>query len=93
MDQSDQDFKFKLLETFILVKMDVDKGENFDELFQYQVALFRKNDAETDAIELENIDLDEGKIFNDFNLLLTVFFDNPTSKSSRFGVPSPSVVR
>ena len=38
------------------------------------MALFQKNDAETDAIELENIDLDEGKIFNDFNLLLTVFF-------------------
>jgi len=81
-EQSDQDFKFKLLETFILVKMDVDKGENFDELFQYQVALFQKNDAETDAIELENIDLDEGKIFNDFNLLLTVFFDNPTDSQA-----------
>ena len=82
LEQSDQDFKFKLLETFILVKMDVDKGENFDELFQYQVALFQKNDAETDAIELENIDLDEGKIFNDFNLLLTVFFDNPTDSQA-----------
>ena len=82
LEQSDQDFKFKLLETFILVKMDVDKGENFDELFQYQVALFQKNDAETDAIELENIDLDEGKIFNDFNLLLTVFFDNPTGSQA-----------
>ena len=82
LDQSDQDFKFKLLETFILVKMDVDKGENFDELFQYQVALFRKKDAETDGIELENIDLDEGNIFNDFNLLLTVFFDNPTESQA-----------
>tara|TARA_B110001452_G_scaffold12135_1_gene9965 strand:- start:3813 stop:11204 length:7392 start_codon:yes stop_codon:yes gene_type:complete len=82
LDQSDQDFKFKLLETFILVKMDVDKGENFDDLFQYQVALFRKKDAETDGIELENIDLDEGKIFNDFNLLLTVFFDNPTESQA-----------
>ena len=82
LEQSDQDFKFKLLETFILAKMDVDNGENFDELFQYQVALFQKNDAETDAIELENIDLDEGKIFNDFNLLLTVFFDNPTDSQA-----------
>lgn len=82
LDQSDQDFKFKLLETFILVKMDVDKGESVDELFQYQVALFRKNDVETDAIELEKIDLDEGKIFNDFNLLLTVFFDNPTESQA-----------
>ena len=84
LDQSDQDFKFKLLETFILVKMNVDKGESFDELFQYQVALFRKKDAETDAMELEKIDLDGGNIFNDFNLLLTVFFDNPTESQADF---------
>ncbi len=82
LNQSDQDFKFKLLETFILVKIDVDKAESFDELFQYQVALFRKNDAEMDAMELEKIDLDGGNIFNDFNLLLTVFFDNPTESQA-----------
>ena len=82
LEQKDQNFRFKLLETFILVKMDVDKSENFDELFEYQVALFQKNDAETDSIDLKDIDLDERKIFNDFNLLLTVFFDNPTDSQA-----------
>ncbi|MDA8707216.1 contractile injection system tape measure protein [Cyclobacteriaceae bacterium] len=82
LEQKDQNFRFKLLETFILIKMDVDKGENFEELFEYQVALFQKNDAETDSIDLKDIDLDERKIFNDFNLLLTVFFDNPTDSQA-----------
>ena len=84
LEQKDQNFRFKLLETFILIKMDVDKGENFEELFEYQVALFQKNDAETDSIDLKDIDLDERKIFNDFNLLLTENLDLVSNKSSLF---------
>ena len=82
LDQKDQHFKFKLLEIFILVKTDLDKDEKFEELFEYQLTLSQKEETEKDSSDIENIDLDKGNIFNDFNLLLTSFFDNPTDSQA-----------
>ena len=82
LDQKNQHFKFKLLETFILVKTDVDKNDKFEELFEYQLTLSQKEESEKDSFDFENIDTEKGNVFTDFNLLLTAFFDNPTDSKA-----------
>ena len=82
LDQKDQHFKFKLLETFILVKTDVDKNDKFEELFESQLTLSQKEESEQDSFDFENIDTEKGNVFTDFNLLLIAFFDNPTDSKA-----------